>query len=263
MLIGEHCSVLTYLKVIYKIYKHYFWPRMFLFHLLIFSIWLLRLSCSQQGAVVNSATAERRRSVNTSRCVSCCRPCTTYKSKYNSLNLQGYFTNERHTYIAEIILKLNSTLISHKLRLRWGLYQQVVSAFFTLLYPPGLRESQPPVLQRLRGVTFTLLFSGVAKRWLLGRSAAVRLLHFCTCFQDNWHFKGRLWILTACPWQALCLHLKTVWLNMWLLRFFPLKLSKKPVTLRGSRWMLQRRKQRCELFLLVGHIKQSVLISCI
>lgn len=53
-----------------------------------------------------------------------------------------------------------------------------------------------------------LLFLGVAKRRLPGCSATVQLLHFCTCFQDNWHLKGRLRLLTVCPWPALCLHLK-------------------------------------------------------
>lgn len=29
------------------------------------------------------------------------------------------------------------------------------------------------------------------------------MLHFCTCFQDDWHLKGWLWLLTVCPWPAL------------------------------------------------------------
>lgn len=63
-----------------------------------------------------------------------------------------------------------------------------------------------------------LLFLGVAKRQLLGCSASVEILQFCTCFLDNWHLKGRLWLLTVCPWPALGFSLKnclfqpvTVW----------------------------------------------------
>lgn len=37
----------------------------------------------------------------------------------------------------------------------------------------------------------TLLFLGVAKRWLPGCSATTKMLDFCTCFQDNWHLKGQ------------------------------------------------------------------------
>lgn len=83
--------------------------------------------------------------------------------------------------------------------------------------PPSLLELQLSELQRssVASQGGMLSFLGVAKRWLPGCSATVQFLHFCTCFHDNWHLKGRLWLLTVCPWPALCLHLKTVQFNLW------------------------------------------------
>lgn len=97
-----------------------------------------------------------------------------------------------------------------------------LSAVFHGLLPPSLPELQLSVLQwssvAPRGGM--LLFLGVAKRWLPGCSATVQILRLCTCFQDNWHLKGRLRLLTVCPSPALCLHLKTVWFNLWLFLSF-------------------------------------------
>lgn len=114
------------------------------------------------------------------------------------------------------------TLIYHKLLRRWGLYHQVVCFSW----------SSTPQLAWIAAFSASVEQCGstgwhsLCCSWaLLNRGSWVAqshilLLHFCTCFQDNWHFKGRLWILTVCPWLALCLHLKTVWLNLWLLHFF-------------------------------------------
>ena len=98
--------------------------------------------------------------------------------------------------------------------------------FYTAFYPPVCLNCS---FQCFSGAPQggTPLFSGVAKRWLPGCSVTVQILRFCTCFQDNWHLKRRLWLLTLCPWPALCLHLKTVWFNLWLFHYFPLKLSTK------------------------------------
>lgn len=58
-----------------------------------------------------------------------------------------------------------------------------------------------------------LLFLGVAKRQLLGCSASVKILQFCTCFLDNWHLKGRLWLLTVCPWPTLGFSFKKLFVS--------------------------------------------------
>lgn len=92
-----------------------------------------------------------------------------------------------------------------------------------VFYPPSLLEFQLSLVQWSSvapqgDIRLALLFLGVAKRQLLGCSASVEILQFCTCFLDNWHLKGRLWLLTVCPWPALGFSLKnclfqpvTVW----------------------------------------------------
>lgn len=92
-----------------------------------------------------------------------------------------------------------------------------------VFYPPSLLELQLSLVQWSSvapqgDIRLALLFLGVAKRQLLGCSASVEILQFCTCFLDNWHLKGRLWLLTVCPWPALGFSLKnclfqpvTVW----------------------------------------------------
>lgn len=92
-----------------------------------------------------------------------------------------------------------------------------------VFYPPSFLELQLSLVQWSSvapqgDIRLALLFLGVAKRQLLGCSASVEILQFCTCFLDNWHLKGRLWLLTVCPWPALGFSLKnclfqpvTVW----------------------------------------------------
>lgn len=50
-------------------------------------------------------------------------------------------------------------------------------------------------------------FLGVAKRWPPGCSATVQILHFCTCFQDNWHFKGAALVVDCLPLTSTLLAL--------------------------------------------------------
>lgn len=92
-----------------------------------------------------------------------------------------------------------------------------------VFYPPSFLELQLSLVQWSSvapqgDIRLALLFLGVAKRQLLGCSASVEILQFCICFLDNWHLKGRLWLLTVCPWPALGFSLKnclfqpvTVW----------------------------------------------------
>lgn len=124
-----------------------------------------------------------------------------------------------------------------------------LSAVFHGLLPPSLLELQLSVLQWSSVAPQGDIRSACrcTKRWLPGYSATVQILNFCTCFQDNWHLKGRLWLLTVCPWPALCLHLKTVGLNLWLFHYFSLKLSTNSLFLHGS-WCIAE--------------EQTTLVSC-
>lgn len=83
----------------------------------------------------------------------------------------------------------------------------------------------PSVLQWLHGVTFALHAVCSWASLNIGSPTVaqppIRNTPFLHLFPRQLTFKGgRLWLLTVCPWPALCLHLKTVWLNWWLFYYF-------------------------------------------
>lgn len=75
----------------------------------------------------------------------------------------------------------------------------LLAVFHGLLPPPSLLDLKRSVLQWSSVAPWggMLLSFGIAK-WLPGRSVTVQMLRFGTCFQDNSHLKGQLWLWTVC-----------------------------------------------------------------
>lgn len=96
------------------------------------------------------------------------------------------------------------------------------SGDFSVVFPVDLQLSVQQSGPAGRLWLFELLFLGVAERRPLCCSATTQILHFCTCFLDNWHFNGQLWLLTVWPWPALHLLLKkkNVCFTRWLIECF-------------------------------------------